>query len=67
LQKPFNQTELLLRVGNVLRTKRAEDSLKKVVDQLADKNKFLEKLSITDALTGLFNRRELVKLLKENI
>ena len=51
----------------MLRTKRAEDSLKKVVDQLADKNKFLEKLSITDALTGLFNRRELVKLLKENI
>ena len=67
LEKPFNQTELLLRVKNVLRIKRAENLLKKTMDQLAENNKMLKKLSTTDELTGLANRRHLINSLKEKI
>ena len=67
MAKPFNKTELLLRVNNVLRIEKAENSLKKVMGQLAEKNKILNKLSITDELTNLYNRRQLIKSLKEKI
>jgi two-component system, cell cycle response regulator len=67
LEKPFNKTELLLRVNNVLRIKKAEDSLKQAMNQLAENNKILKKLSITDELTRLSNRRKLIAQLKEKI
>ena len=67
LEKPFNKTELLLRVKNVLRIKKAEDLLKKAMDQLEENNTILKKQSITDELTGLVNRRYLIKNLKNKM
>jgi two-component system, cell cycle response regulator len=67
LEKPFNKTELLLRVKNVLRIKKAEKALKKAMSQLTEKNQILKKLSTTDELTRLSNRRQLIKQLKEKI
>jgi diguanylate cyclase (GGDEF)-like protein len=48
--KPFHDKELLARV-------RVHYRVKTLQDQLREANQRLETLSITDALTGLFNRR----------
>ncbi len=67
LEKPFNNTELLLRVNNVLRIQKAENALKEAMGQLAQYNESLKTLSITDELTGLSNRRNLINLLKNKM
>ncbi len=67
LEKPFNKTELLLRVKNVLRIKKAEDLLKNAMEELEKKNKTLKKQSITDELTGLVNRRHLIQKLNDEM
>lgn len=58
--KPFHDKELLARV-------RAHYRLKIVQDQLRDANARLEALAITDALTGLFNRRRFDDTLAEEV
>jgi diguanylate cyclase (GGDEF)-like protein len=50
LEKPFHPAELLARLGVHLR-------LRQLRDELREKNLQLERLSVTDALTGLRNRR----------
>lgn len=50
LRKPFEPVELLARVGAAQRTKRLQDELRQ-------RNEQLSRLVVTDALTGLFNRR----------
>lgn len=50
LEKPFHPAELLARLGVHLR-------LRQLRQELVEKNLQLEKLSVTDALTGLRNRR----------
>jgi diguanylate cyclase (GGDEF)-like protein len=52
LKKPFEPEELLARVG-------AATHVKKLQDQLRQRNAELEEVSNTDALTGLRNRRHL--------
>jgi diguanylate cyclase (GGDEF)-like protein len=52
LKKPFEPEELLARVGSAIHVKQLQD-------QLRDRNAALEKVSRTDALTGLYNRRHL--------
>jgi two-component system cell cycle response regulator len=52
LKKPFEAAELLARVGAALH-------VKKLQDQLRQRNAELHRLSSTDGLTGLFNRRYL--------
>lgn len=52
LRKPFEVSELLARVDAALKIKRLQD-------QLRQKNHALSLLSTTDALTGAFNRRHL--------
>jgi diguanylate cyclase (GGDEF)-like protein len=52
LKKPFEPAELLARVG-------AAAHVKKLQDQLRERNAELERLSHTDALTGLDNRRHI--------
>lgn len=52
LKKPFEAVELLARVGAALH-------VKKLQDQLRQRNAELHRLSSTDGLTGLFNRRYL--------
>lgn len=58
LTKPINFPELEARVRSMLRIKRLQD-------QLEEKNRELEKLSISDGLTGLFNHRHLHEILAE--
>jgi len=52
LKKPFEAAELLARVGSASKIKRLQD-------QLRERNDALERMARTDALTGLFNRRHL--------
>src|SRR5688572_32046893 len=52
LSKPFEEAELLARVSAALRVKRLQDELR-------DRNAQLEAISRTDVLTGLPNRRHL--------
>ena len=52
LKKPFEAVELLARVGSAA-------SVKRLQDQLRERNAELNLLSRADALTGLFNRRHL--------
>ena len=58
LTKPINFPELEARVRSMLRIKRLQD-------QLEEKNRELEQLSISDGLTGLFNHRHMHELLQE--
>jgi two-component system cell cycle response regulator len=52
LKKPFEAAELLAHVGAALQ-------VKKLQDELQQRNAELDELSRTDALTGLYNRRHL--------
>lgn len=52
LKKPFDHIELVARVA-------AAVQVKKLQDQLRQRNAELERMSRTDALTGLYNRRHL--------
>ena len=52
LRKPFEPEELLARVGSAIHVKQLQD-------QLRERNAALDRVSRTDALTGLFNRRHL--------
>jgi two-component system cell cycle response regulator len=52
LKKPFEAAELLARVG-------AATHVKKLQDQLQQQNAELDRMSRTDGLTNLFNRRHL--------
>jgi two-component system, cell cycle response regulator len=58
LTKPINFPELEARVRSMLR-------IKKLQDEIEMKNKELERLSISDGLTGLFNHRHIHALLNE--
>jgi two-component system, cell cycle response regulator len=58
LTKPINFPELEARVRSMLRIKRLQD-------QLEEKNRELEQLSISDGLTGLYNHRHLHEILAE--
>jgi two-component system, cell cycle response regulator len=52
LKKPFEPAELLARVGSAVHVKRLQD-------QLWQRNAELDRMTRTDSLTGLYNRRHL--------
>ena len=58
ITKPINYAELQARMGAALRIKALQDEVKAKNVQLAE-------MAITDALTGVFNRRHLDELLDE--
>lgn len=58
--KPFNTTELLLRVARVLKYSK----LRQLKDLLMTKNEELRKMAITDGLSQLYNRRYFLELLE---
>jgi two-component system, cell cycle response regulator len=58
LKKPFETAELIARVGAAVRTKQLQDELR-------DRSAQLDRMSRTDALTGLYNRRHLEERLRE--
>lgn len=60
LTKPFDEVELLARA-------RVHLELKLLQDQLKEANKRLTTLSITDALTEVYNRRHLMKVMVNEI
>ena len=60
ITKPFDPEELVARVKVHLKIKKLQDDLKK-------SNELLHDLSITDCLTGLYNRRYLIESLHREI
>jgi diguanylate cyclase (GGDEF)-like protein len=63
LPKPFSNLELVARIQACLRIKMREDELRGMKDRLENQLKDVEKMAITDAGTGLFNRRHFNELL----
>jgi diguanylate cyclase (GGDEF)-like protein len=59
LPKPYNEIELNMRIYAALRTRALQDELREKNRQLTELLAKVEALSITDPLTGLFNRRHL--------
>jgi diguanylate cyclase (GGDEF)-like protein len=57
LRKPFEEAELIARIGAAVRVKNLQD-------QLRHRNEQLDRISRTDALTGVNNRRHLEELLR---
>jgi len=57
LPKPFDESELNVRIFARLRTKTHQDELKKKNRQLEDMLTRVESLAIMDPLTGIYNRR----------
>jgi putative two-component system response regulator len=73
LAKPFNDAELMARIRTGLRAISLYDELarqhrgsRELNEQLTSFNRRLEKLAITDDLTGLYNRRQAMHRLEEH-
>lgn len=63
LPKPYEESELNARVYAALRTKRLQDELKQRNQEMKDMLTRVETLSVTDPLTGLYNRRRFESIL----
>ncbi len=63
--KPFNKTELLVRMSSVLKLKQEMDRRKEVTKQLEVANRKLKLLSSMDGLTGIANRRHFDETLEK--
>ncbi len=65
ITKPLNFAELEARVKSLLRIKALQESLEERERQLQEINEKLERMSMTDGLTGIANRRSLEEKLKD--
>jgi two-component system cell cycle response regulator len=65
ITKPINFAELEARVNSLLRIKKLQTELKARENELRDLNDTLKKISMTDGLTGIENRRSLEDRLKD--
>jgi diguanylate cyclase (GGDEF)-like protein len=65
LPKPYNEIELNAKIYAVLRTKALQDELRQKNKQMEELLAKVEFLAVTDPLTGLFNRRRLEAVLKD--
>ena len=64
LEKPYNASELNARIKACLRTKALQDELSEKNRELEKLLKEVERLAITDHLTGLYNRRHFNSMLQ---
>lgn len=55
--KPFNKTELLVRIKSLLRIKHLHEQLEHKIRELEEAQAQLREMAITDGLTGLYNYR----------
>lgn len=65
--KPFRFEELLARINTQFRILSMQKELENKNKELIQKNILLEKLAITDSLTGLYNRGHVLNRLKSEI
>lgn len=65
ITKPFQQIEVLTRINTHIRLRKKELELVKALDEVIKQQKLFKKLSITDDLTGLYNRRHLNNILRQ--
>lgn len=65
--KPFNHEELFARLDTHVELKKSKELLKKYINELEVKNDELDKMSKTDYLTGLANRRFMMERIKEEL
>jgi diguanylate cyclase (GGDEF)-like protein len=65
ITKPINFAELEARVNSLLRIKKLQTELKSRENELKELNDTLKKISMTDGLTGIENRRSLEDRLRE--
>ncbi|HEX5436245.1 MAG TPA: diguanylate cyclase [Gemmatimonadaceae bacterium] len=65
ITKPINYVELEARVRSMLRIKGLQDEVQQRERELARANIELHRMAVTDALTGLYNRRHLEQRLRE--
>src|SRR5450759_1677776 len=65
ITKPINFAELEARVNSLLRIKKLQTQLEERDNELSELNAKLRKISLTDGLTGVDNRRSLEERLKE--
>jgi two-component system, cell cycle response regulator len=65
LTKPINFPELQARVNSMLRIKALHDTVERRERDLAVANSELQRMAITDGLTGLYNRRHIEERLQE--
>lgn len=81
VSKPFNAAELKARVRTHIELKRSRDIIiemnkrltweikekERFAAELEKKNGILEKMAITDSMTGLYNHRTIIEILKKEI
>jgi two-component system cell cycle response regulator len=65
LPKPFNWEELNAHIYACLRTRNIQDELRNKNRQLEELLHQVEKMAVTDALTGLYNRRRFLETLQK--
>ena len=65
--KPFDPGELIARVKALIRMQELQEELTQKNLFLKSLNQKLEKIAITDELTGLFNRRHFLAGLLQNL
>jgi diguanylate cyclase (GGDEF)-like protein len=65
--KPFRFAEVLARINSQLRILNMQKELEKKNQELLEKNILLEKLAITDSLTGLYNRAYILDRLNTEV
>ena len=65
ITKPLNFAELEARVKSLLRIKALQESLEERERQLEEINEKLQRMSMTDGLTGIANRRALEERLRD--
>jgi two-component system, cell cycle response regulator len=65
--KPYNFTEVYTRINTQFRALKVQRELERRNRELLEKNRLLEHMTITDSLTGLYNRRYILGRLASEI